>query len=132
MLLMPRSYRFSIFLIATIVTAGAAFAQGPNVVGVTSGEPLIISSEGLADRVGEIVYDCSGQPGTPVTANLTISLNVNITNRLSTGNTLTGIVFTIDTGAGPQAVPVQPVLVSPGLLTYNGVKFTLSAAGTAA
>src|ERR1700676_3567127 len=113
MLLMPRSYRFSIFLIATIVAAASAFAQGPNVVCVTSGEPLIISSEGLADRVGEIVYDCSGQPGTPVTANLTISLNVNITNRLSTGNTLTGIIFTIDTGSGPQAQKNPPPLMSP-------------------
>lgn len=126
--------RFSTFVSSLILmlTVSAANAQSPNVVCVTSATPPIVASEGLTVRVGDIVYACTGQPNTPVTANLTIALNVNITNRLSSGNTLTGIVFTIDTGAGPQAVPIQPVLVSPGLLTYNGVKFTLSAAGTAA
>lgn len=96
-----------------------------------SAKPLIVRAEGLADRVGEIIYDCTGQPGTQVTANLTVSLNVNITNRLSAGNTLTGIIFTIDTGAGPQAQPILPGLMSPGTLVYNGVSFTLSPKGMA-
>src|SRR2546428_13638695 len=116
----------SFFLSVAILTAAAAYAQSPNIFCVTSAKPLIVRSEGLAERVGEIIYDCSGQPGTQVTANLTVSLNVNVTNRLSSGNTLTGIIFTIDTGAGPQAQAIQPVLISPGALVYNGVSFTLS------
>lgn len=128
---MSKLCRFpSFFLIVAILTA-SAHAQGPNVFCVTSAKPLIIRSEGLAERVGEIIYDCSGQPGTQVTANLTISLNTNITNRLSSGNTLTGIIFTIDTGSGPQAQTIPPLLMSPGALVYNGVAFTLSSKGTA-
>jgi uncharacterized protein (TIGR03437 family) len=121
----------SFFLGVAILTIASAYAQSPNVFCVTSAKPLILRSEGLAERVGEIVYDCSGQPGTQVTANLTISLNVNITNRLSSGNTLTGIILTIDTGSGPQAQPILPVLMSPGALVFNGLSFTLSQRGTA-
>src|SRR5690348_1169084 len=129
---MPKLYRFPSFLpIIAILTMGSAYAQSPNVFCVTSAKPLIIRSEGLAERVGEIIYDCTGQPGTQVTANLTISLNVNITNRLSAGNTLTGVVFTIDTGAGAQAQPIPPLLMSSGALVYNGVSFMLSSKGTA-
>src|SRR5579864_1660337 len=106
----------SLSLLMLMLAVRSAVAQSPNVVCVTSATPPIVASEGQTVRVGDIVYACTGQPNTPVTANLTIALNVNITNRLSSGNTLTGIVFTIDTGAGPQAVPVQPLLVSPGLL----------------
>src|ERR1051326_1664636 len=121
----------SFFLGVAILTIASAYAQSPNVFCVTSAKPLILRSEGLAERVGEIVYDCSGQPGTQVTANLTLSLNVNMTNRLSSGNTLTGIILTIDTGSGPQAQPILPVLMSPGALVFNGLSFTLSQRGTA-
>ena len=106
-------------------------AQTPNVVCATSANPPVVRAEGLAERVGDIVYKCSGVPNTPVTGNFTVSLNANLTNRVSSGNTLTGIVFTIDTGSQPQPVAVQPLLNSQGSLVYNGVSFALSPQGTA-
>ena len=65
-----------------------------------------------------------------VNGNLSIFLNVNITNRLI-GSTLTGVIFTIDNGSGPQPVNIQPIIGGPSTLIYNGINFALSSAGAA-
>ena len=123
-------YRLSLLLSGFGLVTGAAYAQA-NIFCTTSAKPLIVRAEGLAERVGEIIYDCSGTPGTAVTSNLTMNLNANITNRLSSGNTLAGIILTVDTGSGPQAQPIPPVRTSASSLAFNGVAFTLSSKGTA-
>ena len=64
-----------LFVLAFLTTA-FAYAQSPNIFCVTSAKPLIVRSEGIAERVGEIDYDCRGQPGTVVTANLTVPASV--------------------------------------------------------
>jgi hypothetical protein len=97
---------------------------------VTSAVPPIVSSEGYAERVGDIIYNCNGVAGATISANFTIAMNTNISNRISTGNILTGIVFTIDQGSGPQPVLVQPLLNTPNTLVYNGVSVTFSPQGT--
>lgn len=96
---------------------------------VTSAVPPIVRAEGLAERIGDILYTCSGVPNTTFTGNFTIALNAAITNRISAGNALAGIVFTIDGGSGPQPILVQPLLSTSNTLVFNGVTFTLSAQG---
>jgi uncharacterized protein (TIGR03437 family) len=65
-----------------------------------------------------------------VNANISIALNANITNRISSsGTTLTGTVFTIDSGAGPQPVLTQPLLLNQITLVYNGVNIVFSPQG---
>lgn len=124
--------RLGLGLLSLCLLMASTNAQNPNTVCVASAKPPIVRSEGITERIGEITLDCSGQPGTQLSVNLTISLNANVTNRISSGNQLTGIIFTIDSGTGPQAVTVVPMLASPNTLAYNGVNFTLSAAkGTA-
>jgi len=113
----------------SFLMAGIAFAQVPNTVCVTSAAPVLVRAEGLTERTGQITYDCLGAPNNAIQVNLTIALNTNITNRLSSGNHLTGIILTIDTGSGPQAVPIAPLLSGPGTLVFNGVQFTLPANG---
>lgn len=114
------------------MTAAVVQAQSsPNTYCVASAKPPIIRAEGVSERVGEIVLNCAGQPGSKLTMNFTIQLNVNVTNRLAAGSTLSGIIFTIDTGTGPQAVTVSPLLLAPSELVYNGVSFTISPQGTA-
>src|ERR1022692_707987 len=69
-----------------------------------SAVPPIVKGEGLAERTGDIALNCSGgAPGAIVNGNLSIFLNVNITNRLI-GSTFTGVIFTIDHSEGPQLV----------------------------
>jgi len=93
--------------------------------------PPVIKAEGITERVGDMVLNCSGgAPGETVTGNFSIFLNVNITNRV-VGNTVTGVVFTIDTGSGPQPVATPGVLTNPSGLVYNGLSFQLSSTGTA-
>jgi uncharacterized protein (TIGR03437 family) len=125
-----------LLILGTAVCAGAAAqSSSPNTVCVASAKPPIIRDEGITERVGEIVLNCSGQPNWSQKMNLTIQLNVNVTNRVAAsstfGNTLTGIVFTIDNGMGPQAVTIPPVMLGPSQFVYNGVPLTLSPTGTA-
>lgn len=98
---------------------------------VPIGQPVVVRAEGLTERIGDIVYDCGGIPNTTLTGNFTVFLNANVTNRISSGTTLTGIVFTIDSGSGPQPVLVQPTLNSQSSLVYNGVGLTYSPQGRA-
>jgi hypothetical protein len=65
-----------------------------------------------------------------LTVNLSVQLNTGITNRLSSGNTVTGPTLTVNTGTGPQTITVQPMLFSPNNLIWNGVSLQYSAQGT--
>lgn len=100
---------------------------------VPSASPQIVHGEGITERVGDIVFNCSGgTPSATLTANLFIFLNVDISNRLTSdsSNTLSGISFTADNGSGPQPITSPPMLNGPGTLVFNGATFTLSASGT--
>src|SRR6202035_1522739 len=58
--------------------------------------PPIVHQEGIAERIGDIVLNCSGgMPLASVSGNLSIFLSVNVTNRVA-GTTVTDIVFTMD------------------------------------
>ncbi len=96
----------------------------------TSAAPSNIRLEGLTERVGDIVYTCTGAPNSTITVNLTVTLNTNISNRISSGNTLTGLIFTIDNGSGPQPILTPAMLAGPSTLVYNGVALTFSPQGS--
>ncbi len=107
----------------------SAFAQG--LTCSVSANPPLVRVEGITERVGDIVVNCVGGASNGIiSGNLGVFLNVNITNRLS-GNAVAGIVFTNDSGAGPQPITTPGVLTGPGNLVYNGVSFNLSPTGTA-
>lgn len=114
--------------VSVLVSSSFVLAQ-PNVCVPNAGFPGVREG-GLTERIGDIIYNCSGTPSATITGNFLISLNVNLTNRLSTGNTLTGIVFTADNGSGPQPILAPPVLNNQSSLVYNGVSLTFSPQGT--
>jgi uncharacterized protein (TIGR03437 family) len=96
-----------------------------------SAVPPIVKGEGITERTGDIALNCTGgAPGAIVNGNLSIFLNVNITNRLI-GSTFTGVILTIDNGSGPQPVNMQPTIGGPSTLIYNGLNFALSSTGAA-
>jgi uncharacterized protein (TIGR03437 family) len=115
------------YLLLSLVSIGVVAAQ-PTVCSTTSA-PLILRAEGLTERIGDILYTCSGPASSQLTVNLSVQLNTGITNRLSSGNTVTGPVLTVDNGSGPQAVTVQPMLLTQNNLIWNGVPMTYSAQG---
>ena len=115
-------------LFLPLVATGLLYAQP--VICVTSAVPPIVRSEGLTERIGDINYTCSGPANSMFTANFSVALNANVTNHISTGNLLTGIVFTTDNGSGPQAVTTLPIQSGPNSFVFNGVSLTLNAQGT--
>jgi uncharacterized protein (TIGR03437 family) len=119
----------SYFLPLILFSSGFVFAQ--TTFCTTSAVPPIVRAEGYAERVGDIRMSCTGAPNGTLTGNFTFILTATITNRLSNGNTLTGIVFTVDSGSGPQPVLVQPTMVNPNSLVFNGVPVAFSPLGTA-
>ena len=116
-------------LVPGLLLSCALLCAQPNTCGAVANLP-IVRAEGLSERTGDIQYNCTGAPNASLTANITIFFNAPITNRISAGNTLTGILFTSDNGGGSQPVLVTPELTSPTSLAYNGVSLTLSAQGT--
>jgi uncharacterized protein (TIGR03437 family) len=111
-----------------VAAATVVWAQ-PNVCSTTAA-PVIMRMEGLTERIGDILYTCTGAPGSSLTVNLAVQLNTEITNRLSSGQTVTEPALTVNNGSGPQTVTVQPVLYSPNNLIWNGVSLQYSAQGT--
>ncbi len=123
-----RSASLSAFFI--VLTSAAVLSAQPVVGCGTTSVPPVVRAEGLSERVADVVYVCSGSPNLPVTGNFTITLNTEIANRLSSGNLVTGIVFTIDIGSGPSAVLTQPYLSSSNTLVYTGVPIPMPAQGS--
>ena len=118
--------------VVLLVLSTGSLIAGP-VVCATSAVPPIVRAEGLTERVGDLLLTCTGTPGNTVKANVTVGLNTNLTNRISSvggDSTYTGIVFTVDSGAGPQAVLTPPLVAGPTAATYLGVPITFSAAGS--
>lgn len=124
---MKFSYRFPFFFL--LFASALSLRAQPAAICVTSAVPPVVRAEGLTERVGDIVFTCTGQPNTMFTGNFSVGLNVNLSNHISAGTTLTGIVFTTNNGSGPQAVNIQPLLTGPNSLVFNGVPVTLSPQG---
>lgn len=109
------------------LSIGLVAAQ--SVVCSTTSAPLIVRAEGLTERVGDILYTCTGAPGSSLSLNVSVQLNTAITNRVSGGSTVSGTVLTVDNGSGPQAATVQPILLSPNNLVWNGLPLAFSPQG---
>lgn len=111
-----------------ILFSGLLYPAAPTTC-VVSAVPPIVHSEGLAERLGNIVLQCSGTPGTALTTNLTVFLPVSIANRVDANSFSTDAALTIDTGFGPSTG--VPGLVASQSISFNGFSFTLPATGTA-
>ena len=111
--------------------AGSNLAYGQTTLLCTpSASPTQLRSEGVAERVGDILLSCSGGvPGSIVSGNLTFFLNVNITNKLASNGTFTDVLLTADTGSGPTAVSATAQPFGSMAVVFNGVTFTVQASG---
>ncbi len=130
---MSRFFLAAAALFAIIPTSfTVARAQIPALTCATTATPLLIRAEGITERTGDIVISCSGgNAGAQFTENVTVSLNVNVTNRIDANN-VTDMILEADSGSGPQLVTVPGVLVSPTTVSWNGAKFKLSPQGALA
>src|SRR5438477_8445215 len=105
-------------LFVLVLFAAPAYSQAP-LICTMSATPPTVRSEGLAEKMGDIVLHCSGgTPGLVITGNLSISLSVPITNRLISGTT-SDLVVTVDTGSGPVAASFSAQLLTPQTVSLN-------------
>lgn len=114
-----------VFLFAAL--SGIAYSQNPTTCAVSAVPPLV-HSEGLAERVGDILLQCTGTPGTAATASLSVMLPVTITNRIDANSFSTDASLTIDTGSGPVASGVSGRVTNQSI-SFSGFHFTVPASG---
>ncbi|HYP09745.1 MAG TPA: IPT/TIG domain-containing protein [Bryobacteraceae bacterium] len=108
------------------LSSGAILAQPNSVVcGLTAVAP-VVRSEGLAERLGDVVLTCTGPPGQSVTGNLTLALNTAITNRVTNGKL--DVALTADTGTGRTLI-AQPSLLGVNQIVFAGITFAVGQMG---
>jgi uncharacterized protein (TIGR03437 family) len=116
-----------LLLLSTLAATGAAAST---VACVSLAVPAVVRAEGLAERVGDIVLNCTGAAGSAVSTNLTVFLSRRITNRISeTG--VADVLLTVDNGSGPVSAGVPATLGGPSSVNFLGAAFNLSSAGQA-
>src|SRR5690348_2698889 len=109
------------------VWPGFAYAQTTPLTCSAGAVNPLVRAEGITEIVGDILLNCSGgAPGSAITLNLVVFLNVGVTNRISEANA-TDVSLTIDTGSGPAPVAVPGLLQSSNSVAFNGVTFTVPA-----
>jgi len=121
---------FSVLTCAAVLPAARAATLTCN----PSATPYLVHGEGITERTGDIVLTCSGgTPNATITVNLTVFLNVSITNRLAAASSdaLLGVTLTADNGSvsGPQPISA-PILLGQASLAFNDASFTLSPSGS--
>jgi uncharacterized protein (TIGR03437 family) len=118
-----------LFLSAGHLFSGAAHAQ-TFLTCTPAATNLIDRAEGLAEPSGDIVLNCgSGTAGVVVNANIIITYNVPVTNRLVNG--APDALVTVDTGNGPVTANITPVLITSNSLALNGISLTVPNTGSA-
>jgi uncharacterized protein (TIGR03437 family) len=105
-----------------------AWAQ-PSLSCFASAVPPIVRVEGLSERLGDIVLNCTGgSPSGTLTGNLTIFLNVNGVNRIGSNGSL-DVVLTADAGTGATPVNTPATPLGPSGVAFNGLNIPLSPGG---
>ncbi|MBI3210456.1 MAG: hypothetical protein HYZ37_16350 [Candidatus Solibacter usitatus] len=96
---------FKTFIVAlaafALISAGAFAQVVPPITCSTTGQPLTMRSEGLAEQAGDVVMNCTGGgiplPGTPLPQiNISITLSVNITSRFMADPITEALLFIDD------------------------------------
>lgn len=114
------------------LTICAAYAQTPPLSPqcVLTSSPTPVRAEGLTERVGILVLNCSGyNSGAAISGSLQVSLPVAITNRLGSNNQTTDVVVSANLGSGYVPLPVTGQINNQSIL-LSGISFTVPASGS--
>lgn len=112
------------FLLLIVCSSSIASAQSSPLICNASAVPALVRAEGVTERMGDILLQCSGgTAGTVVSGNLSVFLPVSITNRVDAGQTAAGTALVVETGAAPAAA--FPGRVANQSIIFSGVQFTV-------
>lgn len=113
---------FSAFL---TVFSFSALAQQPSCY--ISSTPYLVATEGLSELLAPISFSCTGgTAGATASSDVFITLNTNITNRVSSTTVQpTNIFVTADTGSGPAFLAVTPQYSGNNTVILNQVQYVV-------
>src|SRR6516225_7728757 len=118
----PGSKRALIFLGLLQFSISVTFAQSPTSARCqVSTTPVSVRAEGLTERLGDVVLQCSGSiPGSAFSGNFALFLPVSVTNRVDSSNQTRDAVLSVDLGSGfvPTGIAGQ---VSANSISFNGL-----------
>src|SRR5579883_3115082 len=114
-------------LLLTLATSATYAQTQPTRCTVTS-VPTQVRAEGLTERMGDIVLQCTGNPGAVLTGNLSLFFPVSVTNRVDASNLAQDAAFSVDSGLGFVPTATRG-LVSGNNLSFNGLSITVPATG---
>jgi uncharacterized protein (TIGR03437 family) len=129
--LIPKSKRLCLSLTAISLFISTTYAQSPASVGncVVSSTPAQVRAEGLTERLGAVILQCSGYtPATLISGNLSLFLPVAVTNRVDANNNALDAVLLLNTGGGftPTSIPGK---IAGNDITFQGLSVTVPASG---
>jgi uncharacterized protein (TIGR03437 family) len=87
----------------------------------TSAQANLVRHEGLTERIGDLLFVCTGLPGQTIPVSIGVRLNTEITNRVGPGNVALGTVVTIDNGSSVNVYPLQAVYSETNLLLFEDI-----------
>jgi len=121
----------AVLLVALFALAGGPTLAQTQSLCVVNGVPFQVRAEGLTERMGDILLECSGaNPGAALSGNLTIFLpGVNITNRVDSNNQTQDAVLCVNYGSGFVPTGIAG-WVTGGSIAFNGISFTVPPSGS--
>lgn len=128
-LLIPIGKRLSLPLAAIFLFITSAYAQSTTGQCAVSSTPTDVRTEGLTERLGSILLQCSGYiPAAVISGNLSLFFPVSVTNRVDANNNALDAVLLLDTGSGltPTATPGK---IAGQNITFQGLSVTVPASG---
>src|SRR5947209_1281309 len=121
-------------------TGTGSVSGGALTCGATVAVPAQLRTEGLTEQIGDIIISCTGGTlttplgGQVPTANITVSLQANVTSRiLGSGNVSEALLFIDEPGSGePGPGPAFPATLCGSAAIGAGVNGCTAFLGTAA
>jgi uncharacterized protein (TIGR03437 family) len=91
--------------------------------------PLQVRAEGITERLGSLVLQCTATPASTLSGNLTVYVPVSVTDRVDANSNSLDSVLSVNYGTG--FVPTSyHGLVSGSSIAYSGLSFTVPASGS--
>jgi uncharacterized protein (TIGR03437 family) len=121
--------KLSVVSLVALAAASVSPAQTSGTTCTVTAVAPVVRAEGVTERLGDIVMNCSGAPNRQVSGALTIIINSPVTNRISGANL--DVVATLNQGSGTTILPAASRLQLANQVVFDDFRFTLGPSGTA-
>ncbi len=115
-----------LFLVLAVValTVGASVASAQTITCNTTGNPLTVREEGLAELVGDVLLTCTGgnPADPPFTVNISVTLTTNITSRIMGNGQPEALLFIDDPAPAVQDFIDDAVPPGDERNVFQGIK----------